>query len=78
MGEVPDDRNASVTSIFKKGKNENPGNYHLVSLTSISAMIMEKVILEVVTKDIKAKIVIRNSQCRLIKGKSSFTNLTAF
>lgn len=79
MGEGPDDwRNASVTSIFKKGKNENPGNYHLLSLTSIPAMIMKKVILEVVTKDIKEKMVIRNSQCRFIKGKSSFTNLTAF
>lgn len=77
--EVPDDwKNANVTSIFKKGKKENPGNYQLVSFTSIPAMIMEMVILEVVTKNIKEKKVIRNSQRGLIKGKSSLTHLTTF
>jgi len=35
-GEVPEDwRKASTAPIFKKGKKEHPGNYRLVSLTSI-------------------------------------------
>jgi len=40
-GEVPEDcRKASVTSVFKKGKKEDPGNYRLVSLTSILGKMM--------------------------------------
>nr|XP_026647938.1 uncharacterized protein LOC113459031 [Zonotrichia albicollis] len=77
MGELPDDwRNANVISIFKKGKKESPGNNQPESLISIPAMIMEKVILEVITKNIKEKKVIRSSQRRLFKGESSLTNLT--
>jgi len=35
-GEVPEDwRKANVTPIIKTGKKEDPGNYTLVSLTSI-------------------------------------------
>ena len=35
-GEVPDDwRKANVVPVFKKGKQEEPGNYRPVSLTSI-------------------------------------------
>lgn len=58
-------RNANVTSIFKKCKKENPENCQLASLTSIPPIIMEKVILEVITKNIKEKKVIRNSQSGL-------------
>ena len=32
---LEDWRKASVTAVFKKGKKEDPGNYKLVSLTSI-------------------------------------------
>ncbi|TRZ21116.1 hypothetical protein HGM15179_005977 [Zosterops borbonicus] len=62
---------------YEKGK-ENPENYQLVSFTSMPAMFMEKVILEVITKNINEKKVIRNSQCGLIEGKSSLANLTGF
>jgi len=50
-GEVPQDwRKASVTPIFKKGNKEDPGNYRLVSLTSIPGKVMEQLILEVIIK----------------------------
>ena len=41
MGEVPEDwRVASVTSVFKKGKKKDLGNYGTVSLTSIPGKVM--------------------------------------
>jgi len=41
-GEVPDDwRISSVTSIYKKGRKEDPRNYRPVSLTSVSRKILE-------------------------------------
>jgi len=78
-GEVPEDwRKASVTPIFKKGKKEDPGNYRLVSLTSIPGKVMEQFILEVIIKQVEEKKVIRNSQYGFTKGKSCLTNLIAF
>lgn len=51
MGEVPYDwRKASVTSIFKQGKKEDPQNYQQVSLTSIPGKVMKKAILEVINE----------------------------
>ena len=42
--EVPEDwRLASMTPIYKKGQKENPGNYRLVSLISVSGKIMERI-----------------------------------
>ena len=50
-GEVLEDwRKASVTPIFKQGKKEEPGNYRLVSLTSIPGKVMEQLIIEVIIK----------------------------
>jgi len=47
-GEVPEDwRKAIVTPILKNGKKEDPGNYRLVSLTSIPGNMMEQLILDV-------------------------------
>jgi len=76
---VPKDgRKASVTSVFKKGKKEDPGNYRPVSLTSIPGMVMEKLILEVIIKQVEEKKVIRSSQHGFTKGKSCLTNRIAF
>jgi len=78
-GEVPKDwRKVNVTPIFKKGKKEDTGNYRPVSLTSISAKVMEQLILEVIIKQVEEKKVIRSSQHGFTKGKSCLTNLIAF
>ncbi|GAB0201721.1 mitochondrial enolase superfamily member 1 [Grus japonensis] len=47
-GEVPDDwRLLNVTSIYKKGWKEDPGNYRPVSLTSVLGKVTEQFILGV-------------------------------
>ena len=62
-GEVPKEwRKASVTPVFKKCKKEDPGNYRPVSLTSIPGKMMEQLILQVITKQVEEKKVIRSSQ----------------
>ncbi|KAJ7413240.1 RNA-directed DNA polymerase from mobile element jockey-like protein [Willisornis vidua] len=78
-GEVPEDWGiANITSVFKMSKKEDPGNYRPVSLTSISGKMMEQLIMDVISKHVEEKKVIRNSQHGLTKGKSRMTNLIAF
>jgi len=78
-GEVPEDwTKASVTPVFNKGKKEDPGNYRVDSLTSISGKMMEQLILEVIIKQVEEEKVIRSSQHGFTKGKSCLTNLIAF
>jgi len=78
-GEVPKDwSKANVTPVFKKGKEEDPGNYRPVSLTSIPGKIMEQLILDVIIKQVEEKKFIRSSQHVFTKGKSCLTNLIAF
>ncbi|GAB0179180.1 mitochondrial enolase superfamily member 1 [Grus japonensis] len=77
-GEVPEDwRKDNVTPVFKKGKEEDPGNYRPVSLTSIPAKMMEQLILGVINKLMEEK-VMESGQHRFSKGKSCLTNLIAF
>jgi len=78
-GEVPKDQRISIViPVFKKGKEEDPGNYRLVSLTSIPGKTMLQLILEVIIKQMEEKKVIRSSQHGFTKGKSRLTNLIAF
>jgi len=75
---VPEDcRKDNVTPIFKK-HTEDPENYRLVSLTSIPGKVMEQLILDVISKQVEEKKVIRSSQHRFTKGKSCLTKLIAF
>jgi len=69
-GEVPEDwRKASVITVFKKGKKEDPGNYRPISLTSIPGKMMEQLILDVTIKQVEEKKVLRSSQHGFTKGK---------
>jgi len=78
-GEVPEDwRKASITPVFQKGKKEDPGDYRLVSLTSIPGKVMEQLILDVISKQGEEKKVIGSSLHGFTEEKSCLVNQTAY
>jgi len=73
--EVPEDwKKAYVTPFFKKGKIRIKGT----SFTSIPREVMEQLILDIISKQVEEKKVIRSSQHGFAKGKSCLTNLITF
>ncbi|GAB0202850.1 mitochondrial enolase superfamily member 1 [Grus japonensis] len=71
-------RKASVTLVIKKGNKQDPGNYRLVSFTSMPGKVMEQLILGVINKHVEEKKVIGGGQHGFTKGKSCLTNLIVF
>ncbi|KAK4828802.1 hypothetical protein QYF61_000859 [Mycteria americana] len=78
-GEVPADwRLANVTTIYKKGRKEDPGNYKPVSLTLVPGKLMEQIILSAITRHVENNQGIKPSQHGFRKGRSCVTNLISF
>ncbi|PKU45136.1 rna-directed dna polymerase from mobile element jockey- hypothetical protein [Limosa lapponica baueri] len=73
--EVPvDQKKANFTAIFNEGKEEELGNYNLVSLTSVPGKVMEQVSLENIAKHMKGKKVTRSIQHGFMKRRLCLTN----
>lgn len=52
----------------------DPGSYRPISFTSVPDIIMEKIIIEGIEKQLKDNVVISHSQYRSMRGKSCLSN----
>ena len=68
----------TTTPLFKKGKRGDPGNYRLVSLTTVCCKLMEAVIKEDLVTHLERNRLIAKSQHGFVKGRSCTTNLIEY
>jgi len=67
---VPDDwRKVNVTPALWTGKEEDPGSYRVVSLSSICGKVMEQIILETIFRHTEDKKLTGSSWHGFTKGK---------
>lgn len=71
-------RKAKATLSIKKGKKESPGNSRCVSAISIPRKVLKKLILEKISRHMKDKKIMRNSQYGFTKAKSCLTSVINF
>ena len=69
---------ANVTPIFKKGAKTTPGNYRLVSLTSIICKVMESLLRDQIVIHLAENDLIYQSQHGFMTKKSCLTNLLEY
>ena len=73
-------KKAAVTPVLQKGKKVDPGNSRPVSLTSMPGKVMEQLMLNTISKQMKDKKVIRSSQHGFLKrdSKNGLSSLGVF
>lgn len=74
---LEDWKKASITPIFKNDKKD-PGIYRLINLIFITGIVMEHLILENISRNMKDKKILRSSQQGFMKWKLWLTNLIPF
>jgi len=77
LGDVPEDWKRANITIFDKGKKEYLRNYLLNSLTAVPGKVMQKILLEIISKHMEDKMT-GSYQHRFAKEKSYLTSLIAF
>ena len=66
---------ANITCIFKKGNNQQPGNYRPVSLTSVFCKLLESNIKEEVINHLSRHNLLSDSQFGFRKNRSTILQL---
>ena len=66
---------AIISSIYKKGKRSDPGNYRPVSLTSVISKIMESIVRDAVVDHLVQNNVLNDGQHGFVPGRDCLTQL---
>ena len=78
-GDAPVDwKLANMTTIFKKGRKNDPGSYRPISFTSVPGKVMERIISGTIMDQLKVNQWIRASEHGFTNGRSCLTNLISF
>jgi hypothetical protein len=64
--------------IYKKGAKSDPGNYRLVSLTSVPCKLLESIIKDKLIDHLLENSLIYDSQHGFMPGRSCTTNVVEF